>query len=123
MPWSPGCCLDEPLDLGQTVGVVGDDLVEPAPQVGEAVLVGGQHLVDVQVLDLQQGLQVLAEGVGELLGVDADVGRDPGQDVVARRQQPVALAVEADVTGGVAGGPHRLQVPARDVDACARLRT
>ena len=38
------------LDLGQPIGVVGDDLVEPAAQVGEPVLVGGEHLVHAQVL-------------------------------------------------------------------------
>ena len=42
--------LDQLLDLGQPVGVVDDDVVEPALKVGEAVLVGGEHLVHVQVV-------------------------------------------------------------------------
>ena len=79
----------------------------------------GQHLVHVQVVDLQQRLEILAQGIRELLGVHADVGGDPGQDVVARQKKLVAVAVEADVTGGVPRGPHRLEVPARDVDDAA----
>ena len=76
---------DESLDLGQAIGVVRDDLVEPAGQIREPVLVGGEHLVDGQVLALEQRLQVLTERVGELLGVDTDVGRDAGEHVVAPR--------------------------------------
>ena len=58
----------------------------------------GEHLVDLEVLHLEQRFEVLAEGVGELLGVHTDVGGDAGQDVVARQQEAVLLAVEADVS-------------------------
>ncbi len=90
-------------------------------RVGEGVLVGREHLGGRQAADAFEGVEVVAEGVGDagVLGrlVEADVRGDPGQQVVAGEEAAVAgevrrvlfLQVQADVAGGVAGGPDRPQ--------------
>ncbi len=94
---------DHLLDLLESVGVVGDDLFEAALQVGEAVLMGRQDLLGAQVLELQQGLEIVAEGIRGLLGVNRDVGGDARKHVISRNEQPAVFAVEADVPGRVTG--------------------
>ena len=85
-------------DLLESLGVVGGDLVDPAAEVGEPVFVGRQYLVGAEIADLRQLFEVVAQRIRELLGVHRDVGGDPGEDVVARQQQPLIGAVEAHVS-------------------------
>ncbi len=103
--------------------MVAQQLADPGRGVGEGVLVGGEHLGGVESADPLEGVEVVAEGVGDQLGrrvlVEADVRGDPGQQVVPGEEAAVAgevrrvlfLQVQADVAGGVPGGPDGAQPP------------
>ena len=99
------------LDLVQTFGVMGDELVEATLEVGEPVLVGGKDLLGREVLELGQRVQEVPQGIGDLLGVGRDVRGDAGQDVVPRDEQVALVTVEAHVPGGVTRGPDGAQRP------------
>ena len=96
--------------------------VEAGPEADEAVLVGRQHLVAVVGRQLLQREEEVAQRVVARLGVQPDVRRDPGQDVVAGQHQPVAGLPEAQVAGGVARRPDGLQVPPGDLGLVAVLQ-
>src|SRR5271166_3866454 len=53
------------LDLRETVGVVGDDLLQSALKIGESVLMGGKDLLGAQVLHFEQGLEEVTQWIGE----------------------------------------------------------
>ncbi len=116
---------------GEPVVVVGEQLPYAAGRVGEGVLVGREHLGRVQPADAFQGVQIVAEGIGDggVVGilVQADVRGDPREQVVAGEEAAVAgeggrvglLQVEADVAGRVARGPDRAQAAAGQVEELA----
>lgn len=92
------------------------------------MLVGGEHLGGGEAGDAFEGVEVVAERVGDgrVVGilVQADVRGDPGEQVIAGEQAPVAgesgrvllLQVQADVARGVPRSPDGSQPPAREVE-------
>lgn len=100
-------------------------------RVGEGVAVGREDLRRGQAADALQGVEIVAEGVGDRrvvrVLVQADVRGDPGQQVIAREQASVAresgrvrlLQVEADVARGVARRPDGAQAAAGEVEEFA----
>ncbi len=101
--------------------MVAQQRTDPGGGVGEGVLVGREHLRRVQAADAFEGVEVVAEGIGGAgvlrVLVQADVRGDPGQQVVPGEEAAVAgqlrrvlfLQVQADVAGGVPGGPDGAQ--------------
>src|SRR3990172_1586422 len=84
-------------------------LGDATPEVGEGMLVGGEHQAHLQVFQLLQGSNIVPQGVVPRLGVVADIGGDDGKDVVAGEEELLFWRIEADMARGVARGPHHLQ--------------
>ncbi len=110
---------EEGEEAGQTALVVVEQRPYAAGGVGEGVLVGREDLGGGEPADPLQGVEVVAEGIGDrrVVGVlvQADVRGDLRQQVVAAEQPPVAgqprrvllLQVEADMARRVSRGPDR----------------
>lgn len=111
--------------------MVDEQLPHPGRGVGEGVLVGGEDLGGGEAADAFEGVEVVAERVGDggVVGVlvQADVRGDLRQQVVAGEEASAAressgvvlLEVETDVAGGVARGPDRAQTAAGEVEELA----
>ena len=96
--------------------MVGEQFADAGRGVGEGVLVGGQHLGGTEPAHPFEGVELVAERVGDggVVGVlvEADVRGDLGEEVVAGEQPAVAalqllrvllLQVQADMPRRV---PH-----------------
>ena len=93
------------------------DLVDAAGGVGERLTVRRQHGFDREPADPAQRLQIIAQRVRARLGMEAYVGADLGQQVVAREEQTPVPPVETAVAGRMAWRPDRQQLAGRKPQA------
>src|SRR5207244_4546413 len=87
--------------------VVVVDLFDPTGRVGEGLAVRREHGLDGEASDPPEGLEIIAQRIRARLGMEADVGTDLGEQVVAREEEAALRPVEAAVPGRVARGPDR----------------
>lgn len=80
--------------------------------------VGGKQRPHWQLLHLFQALQIVPEGVFRAQ-LDADVGGDGAQDVVAAEEQLLSCVIQAHMARGVARRLHHPQVVATVVEHVA----
>ena len=80
-----------------------------AIQVLEDVFVGRENNLHREAVEAIEGTEVVSEGIPLLVGVQADVGRDLRENVVAGEQDPFLMVMKADVLVRVPGSPECLQ--------------
>ena len=97
------------------------DLEQPALVVEEPVLVRGQGFLGVEVGQVLERAEIVAQRVVAGLRVEVDVGGDARQHAVAGEHEPVGGLPEAEMAGGVARRPHRGEIPAGDLGPVAVL--
>src|SRR5258708_4202218 len=86
----------------------------------ERLAVRGQDPIDVQAFD---GLDRIEEfGQHVVTGPPAYVGRDVFEDVIAGDEIAMLRRVEADVAGGVTGGPDDFERTSAHGDALAAFQ-
>mmetsp|Transcript_3544 Transcript_3544/g.6394 ORF Transcript_3544/g.6394 Transcript_3544/m.6394 type:complete len:245 (+) Transcript_3544:859-1593(+) len=89
----------------QCAVVIVDQLPHPGRQTGEGHLVAGQHQVAFEGEGLQRfaGGHPVAQGIGiRLGGIDADIGRNRRQQLIAADDEILVPAPESRMIGGVA---------------------
>ncbi|MPL67251.1 hypothetical protein SDC9_12942 [bioreactor metagenome] len=92
----------QPAQTGERALVVLDHLPQPQRQAGERRLVAGQHQMVAmrERLEGAAALQPVGDRIGHRLGrIDAEIGRDRGQELIAAKDQLVILGPERRMVG------------------------
>ena len=87
------------------VPVVVLDLGNALPVITEYRPVRRQDMVRLERGGAVKGCQVVGQGIGTRLGMQPDVGTDPGEQVVTRKEQAAFGPVETAVSRRVPGRP------------------
>ena len=96
-----------------------DEGARPPRDPAEPVLVRGQRLGAVMAAQRAERVQVAGQRRVLRSRREADVRRDPRQQVIAGQQHVVVGVVQADVPGRVPGRPDHPHPPARQVERVA----